>query len=74
MTRSLRQQHSGKGDAGVVEALEGKRTIKETTSALAGCGNYFGTQGLHGPQVWDKPGLSGPSGFSGLSGLSGSLS
>ena len=25
----------------MLEALEGKRTIKETTSALAGCGKLF---------------------------------
>ena len=39
MTRSLRRQHSGEGRARAsLEALEGKRTIKGTTSALAGCG------------------------------------
>jgi transposase-like protein len=38
MTKSLRRQHSGEGKArAVLESLEGKGTIKETTSALAGC-------------------------------------
>lgn len=37
MTRSLRRQHSGEGRAReVLESLGIKRTIKETTSALAG--------------------------------------
>ncbi|HEY6289436.1 MAG TPA: hypothetical protein VIW48_08305 [Nitrospiraceae bacterium] len=37
MTRSLRRQHSGEVPA-VLEAREGKRTINEIASALAGCG------------------------------------
>jgi len=40
--RSYRRQHSGEGRAlALLEALEGKRTIKETTSTLAGCGKLF---------------------------------
>jgi hypothetical protein len=38
MTKSLRRHHSGEGRArAVLETIEGKRTIKEPTSALAGC-------------------------------------
>jgi hypothetical protein len=37
MTRSLRRQHSGEVQA-VLEAREGKWTINEIASALAGCG------------------------------------
>jgi hypothetical protein len=44
----------------VLEAREGKRTINEIASALAGCGKtMLARENFDGPHVWDKPSLSG---------------
>jgi hypothetical protein len=44
----------------VLEALAGKRTIKEPTSALAGCEKTMSArENFDGSHVWDKSGLPG---------------
>ena len=54
---------SGEGRVlALLEALEGKRTIKETTSVLAGCGKTMSARETGGPSetgqtIW-KPNLS----------------
>jgi len=66
MVRNLRRQHSVEGRVrAALKALEGKQTIKETTSARAGCGKLFwytrtamvrtcGTRGKHPRRIAER--------------------